>query len=150
MVKEGVWMAIGPSQNVIVKVVGETPFAKIVKGILMNDFFRTGRVKELDESSMEIQHIMQNPEQYSFEELTVSRAVYNALGIGVRTFEKCTIEEEDIKVLMKEYRDYIELYGSDKDPGFIIKLCKRYNISTGQASNILENKIKRILNFRDM
>ena len=58
--KEGVWMAQGPSQNIIIKAVGEAPFIKILKGISMNEFFNTGRVKELGENSIEIQHIVQN------------------------------------------------------------------------------------------
>lgn len=37
--KEGVWMAQGPSQNIIIKAVGEAPFIKILKGISMNEFF---------------------------------------------------------------------------------------------------------------
>ena len=68
--KEGVWMAQGPSQNIIIKAVGEAPFIKILKGISMNEFFNTGRVKELGENSIEVQHIVQNPDQYTFDKLT--------------------------------------------------------------------------------
>ena len=86
--KEGVWMAQGPSQNVIIKAVGEAPFIEIVSGIEMNAFFDTGAVKKLTKTSVEIQHIIQNPYDYQFEPLTVSESVLNALGIGKKIFTR--------------------------------------------------------------
>lgn len=145
---DGVWMAQGPSQNVIIKVVGEQPFIKIVKGVLMNDFFNYGRVKELNENSLEIQHILQNPSLYNFEYLTVTQAVLDTVGVGTRTFQKWeNLTDEDIKELVEQYQNHLKIYGNTNDSAFIIKMCKEYRITTGQASNVLENKVKRILSF---
>lgn len=149
VLKEGVWMAQGPSQNIIIKAVGEAPFIKILKGISMNEFFNTGRVKELGENSIEVQHIVQNPDQYTFDKLTVTSAVNSLLGIGTRTFKKCeVVTDEEIKELTEKYKAYMEMYGTAEcDNKFIITVCKEYKIDVGQASNILENKIKKFLNY---
>lgn len=150
--KEGVWMAQGPSQNVIIKAVGESPFIKIIAGIEMNAFFDTGKVKALSESSIEIQHILQNPYDYQFEPLTVSESVLNALGIGKKLFSKTTkdFSENELIEITDAYRLHIETYGpsTDSDNSFIMRLYKVYGLSVGEGFTLLSKSIKPRLAYK--
>ena len=143
--KEGVWMAQGPSQNVIIKAVGEAPFIKIISGIEMNSFFDTGKVKALSESSVEIQHILQNP-------LTVSESVLNALGIGRKLFSKTTkdFSENELIEITDAYRLHTETYGlnTDADNAFIMRLYKVYGLSVGEGFTLLNKSIKPRLAYK--
>lgn len=150
--KEGVWMAQGPSQNVIIKAVGEAPFIKIISGIEMNSFFDTGKVKILNESSIEIQHILQNPYDYQFEPLTVSESVLNALGIGKKIFSKSTkdFSENELTEITNAYKLHIEIYGAntDADNSFIMRLYKAYGLSVGEGFTLLNKSIKPRLAYK--
>lgn len=148
--KEGVWMAQGPSQNVIVKAVGEAPFIKIISGIEMNSFFDTGKVKQLTEKSVEIQHIIQNPYEYHFEPLTVSESVLNAMGLGRKCFSKSTkdFSEFELEQITEAYRMHVNTYGTDEDNAFIVRLYKTYGLSVGEGFTLLTNAIKPRLQFK--
>lgn len=150
--KEGVWMAQGPSQNVIIKAVGEAPFIKIISGIEMNSFFETGKVKELKEKSIEIQHIIQNPLDYHFEPLTVSESVLNAMGLGKKCFSRSTKDftEYELEEITDAYRLHVNTYGmgSDNDNAFIVRLYKTYGLSVGEGFTLLTNAIKPRLQFK--
>lgn len=150
--KEGVWMAQGPSQNVIIKAVGEAPFIKIIAGIEMNSFFNTGKVKALTEKSTEIQHIMQCPYDYHFEPLTVSESVLNSMGIGRKCFAKSTKDftEYELEEITEAYRMHIQTYGkgSENDNAFIVRLYKVYGISVGEGFTLLTNVINPRLQFK--
>lgn len=148
--KEGVWMAQGPSQNVIIKAVGEAPFIKIISGIEMNAFFDTGKVKELKEKSIEIQHIIQNPYDYHFEPLTVSESVLNAMGLGKKCFAKSTkdFSEYELEEITEAYRMHVATYGADEDNSFIVRLYKTYGLSVGEGFTLLTNAIKPRLQFK--
>lgn len=148
--KEGVWMAQGPSQNVIIKAVGEAPFIEIISGIEMNAFFETGQVKKLTKSSVEIQHILQNPYDYQFEALTVSESVLNALGIGKKIFTKNPkdFSEYELNELTEAYRLHVLTYGKDEDGKFIVRLYNTYKLSVGEGFTLLNTTIKPRLQFK--
>lgn len=147
--REGVWMAQGPSQNVIIKAVGTAPFIEIVSAISMNCFYETGEVKKLTSKSPEIRDILQNPDKYSFEALTVTDAVHNLIGIETLSNKiiNNSITDEDIKDLARKYRKHLERFGPELDHKFIMDLCINYKLDVSQANNLLENKIKRILDY---
>ena len=148
--KEGVWMAQGPSQNVIIKAVGEAPFIEIISGIDMNAFFDTGTVKKLTKTSVEIQHIMTNPYDYQFEPLTVSESVLNAMGLGRKCFAKSTKDftEFELDQITEAYRMHVNTYGKDDDNAFIVRLYKTYGLSVGEGFTLLTNAIKPRLQFK--
>lgn len=148
--KEGVWMAQGPSQNIIIKAVGEAPFIEIISGIDMNAFFDTGTVKKLTKSSVEIQHILSNPYDYQFEPLTVTESVLNALGIGKKIFTRSPkdFSEHELEEITETYRLHVATYGKDEDNKFIVRLYNVYKLSVGEGFTLLNKTIKPRLQFK--
>ena len=75
--KAGMWIAQGPQTNVLLLLHGESPMLKVGGAIDLNEFKRTGKAKQLEEGSAEVQDILMFPDKYTFEPPCITDAIDN-------------------------------------------------------------------------
>lgn len=70
--KPGIYRIIGKSFELLADITGEAPVLRINSALLMNDLIQKGKFTVLDESSIEIQEILANPDAFVFFEYEYS------------------------------------------------------------------------------
>ena len=77
--KEGVWIAQGSENNILIAVSGKAPLLQIYAAINLNTFVK-GKVEPLTSCSVEIQDILLHPEKYVIREAAITPAIFNSAG----------------------------------------------------------------------
>lgn len=78
--KEGLYIAQSTELNVLVNLVGKAPMLEVLIAIDLNAF-KQGTVRVLKKDSVEMLHLLRYPENYNFEEPSVSSAINNIRGM---------------------------------------------------------------------
>lgn len=134
----GVFIAQGPEVNVLIRLEGKSPMLRVIGAIDLNQFYRFGKVVELETNSLVIQDIIMYPEKYQFEAPNISSTVFNEEGYeaGVGRDED-TITQDFMDQCVQKYRSLIKLTNSVDDAKVKMKIwLKReqsFSISQGEA-----------------
>ena len=139
--KEGVYIAQGPETNVLVKIIGQSPFSEIVGAIDLNAFCKDGTVRKLTEKDVEVQDILSCPEKYRFEVPSLTEAV-NGVGmieLGEVDIKGLTQSEEEIIKCTKKIKELDCIYERTvAETKMKIWLKNSFNYSLSQGEFIIK------------
>jgi hypothetical protein len=140
---EGLWIAKGPSINVLLRLSGTAPMLKVMGAIDLNHFYKTGSARELNEDSIEVLTIMQYPENYVFSKPSTSDAILENTDVSY-AFEKAEITDEAKEDITKFYQD---LLPGGKDLAWkktAIYVMATYKLKLNQANYVITCIINRL------
>lgn len=144
ILKEGVFIAQGPENNILIRVVGKAPLLEIVGAIDLNAFYNTGSAKNLAKDSYEVMDILSCPEKYNFQTPSFTDAVMSE-GLDYNKGKKIDIDnlpDDDFQSYVKEYKALHALYNSDQaEIKFIMWLKQTHDISFNNGKYLVK-KIK--------
>lgn len=142
--QEGIYIAQGPENNVLIKIVGKAPMLEVAGAIDLNHFYKTGEAKNLSKTSDEVLDILSCPEKYNFEYPSFTEAVKSE-GIDRSKGKSIDIEnipDDDFQTYAKEYKNlHGYLKPDEAERKFIMWLRQKHNISINNGHFIVK-KIK--------
>lgn len=141
---EGLYIANGEKISLMVRVVGKLPMLTIVSGISLNTFRATGQIIPMDITSPEIQDILEHPDNYTFEEPSVSCAINNADETLKGANKRIEYTEELFEIWRKKYISLKYLHKGVAYARMIAILCTEYNYSFPSAKIIVEQIEKKL------
>jgi hypothetical protein len=146
--KAGIWIAQGPSTNILLRLGGKAPMLEVIGAIDLNHFYDTGKARELTSESGEVIDILSYPENYNFFPPAISDAIKNIEGIGSYKFEAYNATPEEKRKIVEMWKCLLPLYGFDKAKAKLrLYIKNELNMTLGQAalfSNEIVNYVKKL------
>lgn len=142
--KAGMWIAQGPQTNILLLLSGEAPMLKVGGAIDLAAFKTTGKAKQLDESSVEVQDILMYPDKYTFEPPCVTEAID---GKGFESKFESIAELKDKEEMINAGTDYFKsgpfMSFAERKSKTCLFLFRKFGITYGQACNIYALIVKK-------
>lgn len=122
--KPGIYRIVGEKFELLANVVGEVPCLRIPQALLMNDLVQYGKFTVLGEETIEIQHVIRNPDSYIFLEYEYSEICsLPSYRQSIRGAKCPDVSDDDLK-------DFTARYIEDRSiPGRGIAATKAYIMS---------------------
>lgn len=142
--KAGMWIAQGPQTNILLLLQGESPMLKVIGAIDLNVFNATGKAKQLDESTAEVQDILMYPDKYTFEPPCTTDAI-DSKGFESK-FETVTDLKDKDEMIADGILYFQTAFASsttERKSKTCLYLFRKYGITYGQACNLYAIIVKK-------
>lgn len=142
--KAGMWIAQGPQTNILLLLHGEAPMLKVGGAIDLAAFKSTGKAKQLDESSVEVQDILMYPDKYTFEPPCVTSSI-DSEGFSSKFETVADLKDKDemISAGIEYVKTGMFLSTAERKSKTCLYLFRKFGITYGQACNLYALIVKK-------
>lgn len=136
---EGLYLIVATHFMAIVHVVGSNNFLTIKNGIRLNDLYDRGKVKEIDEDSLEIQTILQDSENYLAFEIPTITSILGSPSMKQQYFFKKFYKPDDVEYAELEREFTSKVYSGYNKAALTMWLVKKLKIDIPKANYMFEH-----------